>query len=155
MKPKLIALALTFALTTATTAQAHDIILAWDHSPDRAELSGYRVYAGTNAGFALSNATFSVAVGPGTTNATVTNMTGKLWFKATAFTAAAESDPSNEVMVLIPRPPTLRVSSTFQAAADPAGPWRDIVVMPDKIIWTTNAASEFFRMILNVQPEAQ
>jgi hypothetical protein len=89
-------------------SQERTLTFIWDPSPD--PVSGYRLYAATNsfrAGESLSNALVKVDCG-NVTNCCISNVTiaTRWYFVCTARdTNNLESLPSNEVSVLIPRPP--------------------------------------------------
>lgn len=129
---------------------AASISLAWDASPD-SDVNAYRLYWGPNTGqftnhYSLGNVT----------NAVFTNLTAgaKYYFVVTALNVAgAESDPSNEINFQVPvtPPKQLRVTQTLQAAASPAGPWREVATLQSLIDAPTNSA-EFYRVQMAITP---
>lgn len=89
-------------LSRALLAQAGDVQLAWDPSPDTNVT--YRVYAHTNESIATNVLEYSVRVNAGTNlTAKVDELANGVWFfVATAVSPEdVESDPSNMVVYTI------------------------------------------------------
>jgi hypothetical protein len=103
---------LLVVLLTASSLFAADrsAIVLWLPNPSGDNVTGYRVYQGTNA-----TGTFNLVASVIGTNATVTGIPPvAAWFRVTAVNSAGESDPSDSVMLAaIPAKPTATVSGVF------------------------------------------
>ena len=87
------------ALLTAPTLKAQSVTLAWDHSTST-NVIGYNIYYGPTSQSKSSKTMLNF-----TTIGTINGLSPgiRYYFTATAYTSSgAESDPSNEVNVLIP-----------------------------------------------------
>ncbi len=167
---------LTFTVTqTLWALPTTSVGTAWDASPD-STVSGYKLYYSVTSG--TYNATNSIDVGSvltyKLTRSTLVPGT-KLYFSVTAYTAAGlESDFSNEISILIPRPPiTLRMTATniainsFQGAnllvestKDLVQPWNQestFIASADTINYPIDSSvgSKFYRVTYNSLPIAQ
>lgn len=99
-------------LAVAISASAGELTLAWDASPSATNWPGltYRLYAGTHAQPALTNALVRLDAGTNLTAHLADLRPGRWWFAATALADGAESEPSNIVWADVPVPPAaLRV----------------------------------------------
>ena len=110
---------------------AQSVTLAWNANTET-NLAGYRLYHGT----ATRSYSTNVAVAHPATTVTVTNLQAgtTYFFAVTAYTTEGlESDYSDEVSYLVPRPPTkpanLRVVVELQSASLLEGPWTNQVSM--------------------------
>jgi hypothetical protein len=80
-------------------ALADDVVLNWDASSSSNQVAGYRIYYGTSANPAASNAVYSVSLPKPGASAIMTNVgIGIAHFQATAYlTNGVESTGGNEV----------------------------------------------------------
>lgn len=118
------ALCLQAQTNLLNTNRTFSVTLAWDANTET-NLAGYNVYYGTAAGLY----TVKTNVGNVTTNRVngLLKSAGRYYFVVTAYnTDGLESDPSNEVSIAAPRPPTIRVQSVLQASARVDGPWNEL-----------------------------
>ena len=121
-------LGMVFGIGAATT---NTLTFAWNASPD-AGVAFYRLHWGTNSG------SYQRSLDATNLTQTVTNFfLGTNFLAVTALSAQGlESDPSNEIDVLLPRSPSsLRVTAVMQAANSLDGPWTDVLgtLFPDQL----------------------
>ena len=117
----------------AVAAQAADLTLAWNPSPSPGQI-GYYIYAGTNA-VSKTNYVRQVDVGTNLLCSLRDIDAGEWHFIAVAYQtstngtniATIESDPSNELTVLVPNPPTKLITVAVQYNATLATTnWQDM-----------------------------
>lgn len=113
-------------LAACLCGRAAEVAFEWDASPST-NVTGYRLYVGTNSDFVKSNAVASIVCA--STNATWTAAVAgtAYWAFCTACSDVLESVPSNVISFTVPLPPaTLRVKMALFQSSGVNGPWEPV-----------------------------
>lgn len=136
-----------------TLVQRGEVSLAWDRAPSHTNLEAFVILIGVESG--AYNVRQDVAAN--VTTAMVTNLpVGRFFFAVIARNfAKLESDPSNEVSVVIEKPvsvPSVRTTQLragIEGALRPDGPWVDVMTFPAFAV--ADVEHRFFRMRLGIE----